>query len=385
MAAQSQLTGLGRLAGDGLEIKASRGGMEISIEMSQSLPWRVFTLDDPARLVVDFAELDWDGAETQEVIQRLDAVDDLRVGLFRPGWSRMVLTMAEPMAVAEAGMETSDTGAKVTLRLTATDAASFAAKAGAPESAVFKQGAAPVLTSAKNDGPLTIVLDPGHGGLDPGAERDGMREKDLMLTFARELKDVLLRSGDYAVVLTRDEDVFVPLEERVSIARAAGADLFLSLHADALAQGHATGATVYTLSQDASDVASLKLAERHNRADLLAGLDLSDTADEVALVLMDLARTETQPRADRLGDALVDGIQAATGSTHKNPRMKAGFSVLKAADIPSVLVELGFLSSKRDREKLADPAWRANAAAGIRNGIEAWAEADEAAAGRLRQ
>ncbi len=206
-----------------------------------------------------------------------------------------------------------------------------------------------------------------------------------MLTFARELKEVLLRQDGVEVVLTRDEDVFVPLEERVSMARAAGADIFLSLHADALAEGRANGATVYTLAEEATDIASQKLAERHDRADLLAGVDLSETGDEVALVLMDMARVETRPRSDALADAIVEGIREATGSTYKTPRLEAGFSVLKAPDIPSVLIELGFLSSKRDREKMVDPEWRRQAAEGIRNAILDWALEDTAAQDRLRQ
>lgn len=169
------------------------------------------------------------------------------------------------------------------------------------------------------------------------------------------------------------------------MARAAGADIFLSLHADALAEGRANGATVYTLAEEATDIASQKLAERHDRADLLAGVDLSETGDEVALVLMDMARVETRPRSDALADAIVEGIREATGSTYKTPRLEAGFSVLKAPDIPSVLIELGFLSSKRDREKMVDPEWRRQAAEGIRNAILDWALEDTAAQDRLRQ
>ncbi len=385
-AAQAQsLTALARLSGDGVQVEAEGKGLAISIEMNRSIPWRVFTLDEPRRLVLDFSELAWDGADLDRVADELDLVDEVRTGLFRPGWSRMVLTMAAPLAIEAADMRSLEEGARVSVRLERTDDASFSRAAGAPASAVFAMQPIEITRTPRGEGPLVVMLDPGHGGIDPGAERDGVKEADLVLTFARELKEVLLRQDNIEVVLTRDEDVFVPLEERVSLARAAGADLFLSLHADALAQGQANGATVYTLSEDASDVASQALAERHDREDLLAGVDLTHTGDEVALVLMDMARTETQPRADKLADALVEGIFDATGSTYKTPRLKAGFSVLKAPDIPSALVELGFLSSKRDREKLIDPEWRRRAAEGIRDGILKWAEADAAAAERLRQ
>ncbi len=203
--------------------------------------------------------------------------------------------------------------------------------------------------------------------------------------FARELRDGLRRAGGFEVVLTRDDDVFVPLEARQSIARTAGADVFISLHADALAEGRASGATIYTLSETASDIASEKLAERHDRADLLAGVDLSDQDDVVAGVLMDLARTETAPRSDRLADALVAGLDQSIGNLHKRPRLEASFSVLKAADIPAVLIELGFMSSERDLDNLRDADWRARAAAGVRDALRAWVVADAAEASLLRQ
>jgi len=186
------------------------------------------------------------------------------------------------------------------------------------------------------------------------------------------------------VVLTREGDEFVPLEARVSIARRARADLFLSLHADALVDGRASGSTIYILSEAASDLASQKLAERHDRGDLLAGVDLSDQDDVIAGVLMALARTETAPRTDKLADALVAGL-SQTIVMHKRPRLSAGFSVLKAPDIPSVLLELGFLSSKRDRDRLNDDKWRAQAAAGIRDGLLNWAISDAADALLVRK
>lgn len=205
-----------------------------------------------------------------------------------------------------------------------------------------------------------------------------------MLDFARDLGAALEKRG-MKVVLTRDQDVFVPLETRVSIARQVGADVFISLHADSLAEGRASGATVYTLSEDAQDTASHKLSERHARDDLLAGLDLSDQDDQVAQVLMSLARTETQPRADRLADAIVEGLGEATGNLHKRPRLSAGFSVLKAPDIPSVLIEMGYLSDDTDRSRLLDPAWRVVAANGIADAVQHWLAEDAAHRQLVRQ
>ena len=384
--AQQGFTALARLTGKGVTLTERRGRVEIDLEISQTVPWRVFTLTDPARVVVDFSELDWGGTNGAALAQGVSRIAGIATGVFRPGWSRMVIALDRPMAVDEAGMTGTGTGARVTIRLRDTDAESFAASAGAPPSATFDLAeTTPAAPTPRADGPFVVVLDPGHGGIDPGAERDGVIEADLMLTFARDLREVLLRSGNIDVVLTRDGDYFVPLEERVSIARRAGADVFLSLHADALAEGRATGATVYTLAEEASDLASEKLAERHDRADLLAGVDLSETDDAVALVLMDMARTETRPRTARLASALVEGIYAATRSTYKTPLMEAAFSVLKAPDIPSVLIELGFLSSERDLANLTDPGWRRAAAEGIRDALLYWEIEDAAAAERLRK
>jgi len=386
-----ELSALARLDGAGVQISHGWSGETLEIGLSQKVPWRLFTLDAPRRLVLDFSELDWSGFDTTAFAGQSDLILAARAGLFRPGWSRLVLELARPMAVVQAGMVTDAQGAaQVSLLLKDTSEAAFSAASGVPPEARF---AAPADVAATlpahqrqlGDRPLVVVLDAGHGGIDPGAERAGMRESDLVLQFVRELKEVLLRSGNFQVVLTRNSDVFIPLETRVTLARQAGADVFLSLHADVLSRGRASGASVYTLSDEASDLASEKLAERHDRGDLLAGVDLSRQSDSVALVLMDMARRETQPRSERLADALVEGIFAATGSAHKNTRLSAGFSVLKAPDIPSVLIELGYLSSERDRANLADPQWRRAAAEGIRDALNYWAIEDAAEAVRLRQ
>jgi N-acetylmuramoyl-L-alanine amidase len=392
-AAAQGLTALARVDPQRSHLAATGEGAELVLGLSQPVPYRVFTLTAPRRLVLDFSEVDWRGLtpETLGPVEAVAAVEEVTMGAFRPGWSRMVLTLSRPLRVERAWLETGAAPA-VTVRLAPATPEEFAAASGAPDSALFalpEAGAGETLAPPRRrqDGsrPVVVVLDPGHGGLDPGAEREGAREADLMLTFARELRDLLLREGGFEVFLTRDDDIFVPLEMRVSLARMAAADVFISLHADALAEGRARGATVYTLSETASDIASEKLAERHDRGDLLAGVDLTDHDDRVAHVLMDLARTETAPRADRLADALVEGLEQAIGNLHKRPRMEAGFSVLKAADIPSVLVELGFLSSQRDLENLLDPEWRARAAGGLAAALKAWAAADAAEAGLLRQ
>ncbi|SNS42315.1 N-acetylmuramoyl-L-alanine amidase [Antarctobacter heliothermus] len=382
----AQDAGLARLTGGVIEDRR-QGATELELTLSQGVPWRLFTLADPDRLVLDFAEVDWQGADPEEMDQS-DRITALRMGLFRPGWSRLVAELASPMAVERAEMRVAPDGADATLalRLISTDADSFAAAAGQPADPTWVQTRPKARrVVADPDRPLTIVLDPGHGGIDPGAQRDGVTEADLMLLFAQELREVLLRAGDYRVVLTRQEDRFVSLEARVKLAHDAGADLFISLHADALSEGVAHGAAVYTLAEEASDAASAALAERHDRDDLLAGLDLSGTDDRVAQILMDLARLDNTPRSQALAGYIIEGIGTSLGHVHKDPLRQAAFSVLKSADIPSVLLELGFLSTEADLRNLQDPAWRAGMAAGIRDGLAAWVLEDAALSGLRRQ
>lgn len=379
--AAQDLSALARLEAAGSSVSETGAGAEIVLAISQPVPWRVRVLDQPPRLVLDVREVDWTGLS--DVPRKAPQVVDLRAGVFRPGWSRLVMELQGPMRVALSEMTTGDSGAAIRLVLEPQEPGAFAAAAARPEPKewALPQGAEVPVPQARGDGPVIVVLDPGHGGIDPGAEREGQTEAALMLTFARELKEALLRDGRFAVVMTRDEDVFVPLEGRISIARAAGAHVFLSLHADALAEGEAQGATVYTLAEEATDEAAQALAERHDRDDLLAGLDLSAQDDMVVTVLMDMARTETAPRIDRLADALVGAIQGAELKMHRHPRQEAGFSVLKSPDIPSVLLEVGFLSSTRDLKRLLDPEWRARMVAAVVNGLGQWAAEDAALRG----
>ena len=383
--AAQDLGGRARYEGGGI-VDARRGAADLTLDLSQGVPWRAFTLVDPPRLVLDFREVDWTGADAA-AMDGSEAVERLNMGRYRRGWSRFVALLAGPMTITRAGMTVDDaTGRAVLgLRLAPAGGAEMAAQSGVPHDPRWDPPPAKLIApprNAANPRPR-IVLDPGHGGIDPGAERDGHDEADLMLTFARDLRDVLRRAG-FDVVLTRDSDDFVSLEGRVALAHEAGADLFVSLHADAIEEGIAHGATVYTLAPDASDAASEALAERHDRDDILAGLDLSGADDRVADVLLDLARLDNAPRSRALAEHLVAGIRNAVGTVHKHPLRSAGFSVLKAADIPSVLIEVGFLSTEADLAHLQDPAWRAGMAAGIRDGIEAW-EIEDGALERLRR
>ncbi|CUH52990.1 N-acetylmuramoyl-L-alanine amidase [Shimia marina] len=365
-----------------------RGAAQLRLALSQGVPWRVFTLDAPRRVVLDFREVDW-GALTAADLGAAEGISAVRFGTYRPGWSRMVLDLEAAMTVeaAEMAIDEGRGTAVLSLTLAPGNAADFAAAAGAPYDPRWDLPAPAVAApEEKTDWAATVVvIDPGHGGIDPGAERGTVQEKDLMLSFARELRDVLRRTGGFEVVLTRDADVFVSLEGRVAIAHQHQADVFISLHADSVSQGNAKGATFYTLSEEASDAASALLAERHDRADIISGVDLSGADDEVTDVLLDLARMETEPRTFKLAQSLVGGLKDSTVRLNSKPLREGAFSVLKAADVPSVLVELGFMSSKQDLANLKDPGWRAAMAAGLRDGLVAWVAEDKATRALVRQ
>ncbi|MFD1193716.1 N-acetylmuramoyl-L-alanine amidase [Seohaeicola saemankumensis] len=396
-AVQAQSAGFSALARvDPAQSRLAQAGdsVTLELELSQGVPYRAYTLEAagavPRRLVLDFREVDWQGL-TPDALGQVADVAGLRFGAVRPGWSRMVVDLTRPMILDQAGLRVDPVTGAALLRvvLRAGSDAEFAAQSGAPHDPAFDLPApAPVDRTARprvGEGPLIVVLDPGHGGIDPGAERDGLTEKDMMLTFARELQEVLLRDGNFEVVLTRTDDSFVSLDRRVAIAHSAGGQVFISLHADALSEGQAHGATVHLLADSASDAASATLAERHDRDDLLAGIDLTGQDDQVAGILMDLARQETQPRAERLAQALVAGIRGAELPLNSRPVRHAAFSVLKAADIPSILLEVGFLSSPRDLKNLRDPEWRLHMAEAIREGLTLWVAEDAILSDLVRQ
>lgn len=387
-ASAQALSGVARVdpARSGIE-QSWLGRTSLRLHLSQGVPFRVFTLDDPARLVLDFREVDWSGVRAADLLAEETGIDGLRFGTFQPGWSRLVADLTRPLLPEEIDMALDDaTGdAILTLSLEPADPQAFAAASGVPQDTLWPQPQPDVPQAPLADDRFVVVIDPGHGGVDPGAERGGLSEKLLMLEVAFELREALIRAGDMDVVLTRESDVFVSLQSRVARAHRAGADLFLSLHADALSQGGAEGATIYTLSDEASDTATAHLAARHNRADIIAGADLTGSDDEVTSVLLDLARQETEPRSQALAHALVQGMTEAGGPMNNRPLRQAGFSVLKSADIPSVLVEVGFLSSERDLENIRNPAWRSKIVAAIARSIGAWRLSDQAQRGLVRQ
>lgn len=369
-----------RLVPEDTTITSDRNGVSLRLALSQPVPYRLRLLPAPPRAVLELNTVDWRGMVWPET----DAVRSLRVGTRGDGWARMVLDMAYPM-LPDAVVQTVDpeTGrAAIDLTFRRADLEAFEARS--TDEAAFARDYSDYLLHPKaalpdpqtGAAPLRVLLDPGHGGVDPGAVRDGVTEAEIALAFAKALQEELLRRDGFDVYLSREDDSFVSLDGRLRAARAVRADLFLSIHADALPEGLATGAAVYTLSEAASDETAALLAERHDRDDLLAGVDLSRNTDEIASVLMSVAWQDTKLRNSALANALVEGIGAAGLRLHSRPEQSGAFSVLRAPDMPSALLELGFMSSPRDLARLRDPEWRATMAVAVANGLETWAARD---------
>ena len=351
----------------------TKRGAQIDMAMNVSVPFRVFTLTEPARVILDFQEIDWAGIAVDRWTDA-HAIRSVRYGTYRVGWSRMVLDLSRPMVVETVEMTTGD-APHLQVRLGQATPEEFAIASGAPPGVIW---ATTVTEDPKvtGNGPLRVAIDPGHGGIDPGASRNGVLEKDIALAFSRDLRDQLTKESGFSVFLTRNSDEYVSLRDRVRRAQQAEADVFLSIHANTVTEGDASGATIYSLSDKASDAASAKLAELENRADISAGLDLTTEDDEIAKVLIDMARTETNARTAHFAAALVESMQNSTGTIRSRPHRSAGFKVLKAPDMPSLLLELGFLSNARDRTNMQDAAWRQLAAGGVVAALKSWSSSD---------
>lgn len=361
----------------------SGGHVELRVPLARAVPWRLHFLDAPPRLVLDMEGFRWDNPPRIGS----DSVMAANAGPYIPGWARLVLVLREPLEVETAEMRGLEDGsAELRIALAPTTAAAFRELADAGAGSPPGPAPAPARGPAPS-GRLRVALDAGHGGLDPGAEAGGLRESDVTLAFAEELGRALDQTGRFEAVLTREADVFVPLETRLTLARAAGADVFISLHADALEPdaGPASGMTVYTLADEGADDAARLLAERHARHDILAGVDLKAVEDEIALVLLDLARRETTPRSELLARTIVGAFEARGLKLGSRPHRHGGFSVLKAAEIPSALIELGFLSNDKDRARLSSPEWRAQAASAIAEALRDWEAGDRSLREGLRQ
>jgi N-acetylmuramoyl-L-alanine amidase len=351
------------------EVRDGWWQLEVQVGLSSVTPYRLFTLDNPRRLVVDFQDVSWPDVAPDTLLSG-DRATALRIGALDESWARMVVDLAAPMQVTQAAMVASDAGAELSIVLKRTNAQDFALSAGAPAGV---NEATPLALPERIEGDFQVVIDPGHGGIDPGALRDGLTEADLMLQLGYEVTQSLNEIEGVQASLTRDADVFVPLYSRVSAARAVGADLFISLHADALEEDAATGASVYTLSRDGGSLATRQMIARHERGDLMAGVDLTEQGDQIATLLMDLARDQTGPQGIKFSDLLIAQMEIAGVRINSNPRRFGQLAVLSAADFPSVLVEVGFLSNAQDRAALTNAQSRAKLVAAITAAVNQFA------------
>lgn len=353
----------------------------VTFEVSADVPLAIYTAAGPDRIAIDL-----EGVSSAGVIlsQPEGQIADVRAGWIAPGTTRVLLTLRRPAKVARVERSTVDGVTEVGLILAEMDRAAFDARAQG-DAARWPAPRKPRLSVSGAPTQPLVMLDPGHGGVDPGAIREEVAEKDIALTFATEFAAALLSSGRYRVALTRETDVYVGLRDRVSLAREAGADVFLSLHANTVTVGSVQGAAVYTLSDTASDGEAAALAALENGADFFGTPDGGAGESDVTRVLLDLARAETDTRSRTLARAMVPALAQTAGIVPRNPHKSAGFRVLKAPDIPSVLVELGFLSDAADRRRMQSPVWRALAIEGLIDALDAWTIEDAQMRARARQ
>ena len=344
------------------------GTTRLTITLSKAVEARAFVMERPDRAVIDLPEVNFQlGPEAGR--RREGVVQSFRYGLFAPGRSRIVVDLAGPAAVGpiETATRPRDGAVLLTIPFQKVEREAFRKAAAASDPAPAPKA---VVREAADQRPL-VMIDAGHGGTDPGAIAvGGVFEKDIVFGFAQALVGKLEESGRYRVRMTRDRDVFVPLAERVRLAREAKADLFVSIHADSISSApQVRGATIYTGSEKATDAESAKLAERENKADDAAGADASEGPPEIADILQELTLRETRGFSSGFARTLMGHLSPVMEMSTK-PHREAGFRVLRSPDVPSVLVELGYLSSKRDLEMLQSPEWRAGVTGSMAKAIE---------------
>jgi N-acetylmuramoyl-L-alanine amidase len=358
-----------RLAGDESKTR-------FIMDLSRKIDLRAFTLADPYRVVLDVPEIVFRlPPKTGESGRGL--IKAFRFGLVMRGGSRLVFDVGKPVRIEKAFVidATESAPARLVLELVATDRQSFLRKIALDSKlarAELPRGSEP--RTDTTDPRALVVLDPGHGGIDTGTKGpNGEMEKDIVLDFAQRLRERVEKTGKYRVLMTRSDDTFVALADRVRIARNVGAALFVSIHADSLphGEGDARGATVYTVSDTATDPEAARLAEKENRADVIAGVDLNTEPDDVADILIDLAQRETKTYSVQFAHKLIGDMKEVT-RLHKSPLKSAGFRVLRAPDVPSVLVELGYVSNRDDLKALLSENWRNRTADTIAQAIDSY-------------
>jgi N-acetylmuramoyl-L-alanine amidase len=364
-----------RLAGDARQTR-------FILDLDKTIPFRAFPLADPYRVVVDIPQISFQLAPGTGNTGR-GLVKAFRYGLVMPGGSRIVFDLTGPAKIANSYVLEAANGQppRLVLELEEVDRTNFVqllSPENRPElKPTIAQAKAVVVTPDPAAEPADprplIVIDPGHGGIDNGTQSNGEMEKNLVLGFGLALRDRIEKSGKYRVVMTRTDDTFIPLNDRVKVARNQSAALFVSIHADALPrrEGDAQGATIYTLSDKASDAEAERLAEAENKADAIGGVNLTDEPTEVADILIDLAQRETKTFSNRFARLLMGEMKSSV-RMHKHPLKSAGFRVLKAPDVPSVLVELGYVSNKGDLEHLVSEDWRTKTVGSMGQAIDAF-------------
>jgi len=383
-----------RLAGDARQTR-------FILDLDRAIPFRAFALADPYRVILDIPQVSFKLAAGTGAAGR-GLIKAFRYGLVMPGGSRIVFDLTGPAKIAKSYVleAANEQPPRLVIEFEEVDRTTFVqllAPENRPElrpaiadanAAVARVDAlaAAKLAQMADSRPL-IVIDPGHGGVDNGTQAGGgdVMEKNLVLGFGLALRDRIEKSGKYRVIMTRTDDTFIPLNDRVKVARTQGAALFVSIHADALPrrEGDAQGATIYTLSDKASDAEAERLAENENKSDAIGGVNLTDEPTEVADILIDLAQRETRTFSNRFARLLM-GEMKNTARMHKHPLKSAGFRVLKAPDVPSVLVELGYVSNKGDLEHLVSENWRSKTVASMAQAIDAFFAKRLATAGTVK-
>lgn len=367
------------------------------VEMDHSAAFRAFILPDPVRLVIDTPDFNWRVGAIAKPPGT--GVRTIRQGPLQPGISRIVIDLEQEALIQSAFFMPRADGQpdRIVIDFKKTSAAAFqqgrgksygSLKIDDPDSSIVRATTPDIappqpkpqsLTAPKAVLPMAqrplIVLDPGHGGEDPGAlGGNNLKEKNITLAMGRDLKRHLEATGRYRVILTRDKDVFIRLSQRVAFARDKGADLFISLHADSINRAGVRGASIYTLSEKASDAETEKLAARENHADLIAGIDLNVEDKDVANILVDLAMRDTMNQSKFFANKTVEQLKTRGIRMLENPHRFAGFAVLKAPDIPSVLIEMGYMSNAQESAMLSKPEYRGQIAGALVLGIDNYFE-----------
>ncbi|MDD4556762.1 MAG: N-acetylmuramoyl-L-alanine amidase [Alphaproteobacteria bacterium] len=362
------------------------GSIRIVFDSSKKFDYKVFLLDGPKRLVVDIYGATVNPRIEKEVTDS-DFVENLRVGTKMGDSTRIVFDLKKSSIIKKAFVlpPQSSFDWRFVVDISLASDRQYAQSVGADKAFSSsdtiqdysdRATATSSYSAPKSSGnkKRIIVLDPGHGGKDPGAiGYSGVYEKNITLAMAKELKALLDRDSRYKVYLTRNRDVFISLRDRVKISRNHDADLFISIHADSARNRNAVGLSVYTLSEVASDKEAEALADRENKADIIAGLNLVEHSKEVSDILINLAQRETMNRSSEFASFMVVEMRKVAKILSNTHRF-AGFAVLKAPDVPSVLLEMGYLSNRTEERLLKQPSYRKKLATATKKAIDKYFE-----------